>query len=281
MTLREQLAKKAKKGRLRAFFIALVFHGLLAAFLFIGIRWNTQTPQPIQIEVFTPPSVSVAKPVEPPVPEVKPEPTVEKPLPPPKPVELPAPDLAIEKKKIEKQEREKEKIELERKEKLKAEKKQLEKEVTEKEKARKETEKLNAEKLAADKVKTEKLETEKRETKQQERIKQLQQQAGATVGATEGAKTGVTDADYVGRLISVISRNTVFSAGEVDGNPIASFVVELNPDCSIRSVRLTKSSRASAWDQAAERAIRKTDPFPKPTGGNCPARMDVTHRPQQ
>jgi hypothetical protein len=36
MTLREQLAKKAKKGRLRAFFIALVFHGLLAAF--VGIH---------------------------------------------------------------------------------------------------------------------------------------------------------------------------------------------------------------------------------------------------
>lgn len=276
MTLREQLAKKAKKGRLRALTIALVFHGLLAAFLFIGIRWNTQTPQPVQIEIFTPPSVATTKPVETPVPEVKPEQKaekpieklVEKPIAPPKPVELPPPDLAIEKQKIEKQkqERGKEKVELDRQEKIKADKKQAEKESVEKEKIRKEAEKL---------------ETEKREAKQQERIKQLQQQAGAQAGATEGAKTGVTDADYVGRLIAVISRNTVFSAGEVDGNPIASFIVELNPDCSIRSVRLTKSSRASAWDQAAERAIRKTDPFPKPSGGNCPARMDVTHRPQQ
>ncbi len=276
MTLREQLAKKAKKGRLRALTIALVFHGLLAAFLFIGIRWNTQTPQPVQIEVFTPPSVATTKPIETPVPEVKPEQKaekpiekpVEKPIASPKPVELAPPDLAIEKKRIEKQkqEREKEKIELDRQEKIKADKKQAEKESVEKEKIRKETEKL---------------ETEKREAKQQERIKQLQQQAGAQAGATEGAKTGVTDADYVGRLIAVISRNTVFSASEVDGNPIASFIVELNPDCSIRSVRLTKSSRASAWDQAAERAIRKTDPFPKPSGGNCPARMDVTHRPLQ
>jgi colicin import membrane protein len=276
MTLRDQLAKKAKKGRLRALSIALVFHGMLAAFLFVGIRWNTQTPQPIQIEVFTPPTVVVEKPVETPIPEVKPEPEV-KPKPEikpeakvekPKTVDLPPPDLATEKKKAEKKRREleKEEAEADRLAKIKSDKKQADKELAEKDKARKETEKVEA---------------EKREAKQQERIKQLQQQAGAQAGAAEGAKTGVTDADYVGRLIAVISRNTVFSAGEVDGNPIASFVVDLNPDCSIRSVRLTKSSRASAWDQAAERAIRKTDPFPKPSGGNCPARMDVTHRPQQ
>jgi colicin import membrane protein len=288
MTLRDQLAKKAKKGRLRALLIALLFHGLLAVLLFIGIRWKTQTPQPVQIEVFTPPTVSVAQPTDTPAPEVSPppkpekivEPTpTEKPVKTLKPIELPAPDLTIEKQKAEKIKAEKEKAEKQKQEQA------------DRDKNRKESEKLNAEKLkaekavaekaTADKLAAEKAKTEKREAKQQERIKQLQQQAGAATGATEGAKTGVTDADYVGRLIAIISRNTVFSAGEVDGNPIASFVVELNPDCSIRSVRLTKSSRAAAWDQAAERAIRRTDPFPKPSGGPCPARMDVTHRPQQ
>ncbi len=295
MTLREQLAKKAKKGRLRALFIALLFHGLLAAFLFIGIRWKTQTPQPVQIEVFNPPATASTKvsEVESPKPEPKPEiepkpeplPAVKTPQPePPKLAKPPAPDLATERE-IERKKAEREKLEREKTEQELLEKKKLEKQKVESEKAEKlkieKADKLKAEKVAAEKLATEKAESEKREAKQQERIKQLQQQAGAQTGATEGAKTGVTDADYVGRLIAVISRNTVFSANEVEGNPIASFVVELNPDCSIRSIRLTKSSRAAAWDQAAERAIRKTDPFPKPSGGNCPARMEVTHRPQQ
>ena len=58
MLKRDAISKHYKRGGLRALLLALLFHGGLIALLFIGVRWNTKDPEPIQIEIFTPPSVA-------------------------------------------------------------------------------------------------------------------------------------------------------------------------------------------------------------------------------
>jgi len=56
--------------------------------------------------------------------------------------------------------------------------------------------------------------------------------------------------------------------------------VQLRPDCSLISVKLQKSSGFPAWDQAAERGIERTDPFPRPGGSACQSVIEITRGPR-
>jgi colicin import membrane protein len=76
-----------------------------------------------------------------------------------------------------------------------------------------------------------------------------------------------------------VRANTTY-AQEIQGNPRAEFDVRLQPNGKLISVKLTKSSGVSAWDLAAERAIRRTDPFPCPSTGACAAELTVSHGPR-
>ena len=66
----------------------------------------------------------------------------------------------------------------------------------------------------------------------------------------------------------------------IPGMTTFDFALRLQPKGRLVSVRLTRSSGSAAWDDAAERAIRRTDPFPCPTNGACPAEMELTHGPR-
>lgn len=271
MDIREQLKANQSRGRLRAFLFSLLIHGLLAVMLLVGVSWKTQTPEPVQIEIFSPPTVAVTPPPEP-KPEAKTEePQVEpKPQPKPEPKPVVKPDLTTEK----------------QKEALLAERKEAERKIQEAKLKEAKLKEAKAQEAKAQEAKAQEAklkeakDREKQEAAHQERIKKLQQQAGAAVGAQEGSKSGTVDADYAGRLRSLISRNTVFSGLEVEGNPQANFSVELSPDCAILKVTRQRSSGSRAWDEAAERAIRRSDPFPKPRDGGCPAKIEVNHRPK-
>ena len=276
MSKRDAIRKYYKRGGLRAVLLALLFHVGLIALLFVGVRWNTKNPEPIQIEIFTPPSGAAV--VERPLiertiteaekPAVKPSPA--EPIKPqivPSPKLVVQPDIALEKKKPEKLE--KAQLEKEQLAKDKLEKAKLEKEKTEK-----------ADKIAkAEKA----LKAEKSAQEADENIKRLvadqQRQAGAQTGAVAGAKTGTADPNYAGRVKAAVVRNTVFRTDDLVGSPASDFRVTLTPDCTVRDVKLLKPSGNNAWDQAAERAIRKTDPFPTPADGKCPPYQDLTHRP--
>lgn len=256
MSKRVAISQYNKRGGLRAGLLALLFHIGLIVLLIVGVRWNTKDPEPIQIEIFSPASTAASADL--PTPAAEKRPVIAA------PVELvkPAlqPDIALEKKKQ-----------------AKLDKEQLEKEQLAKDK-------LAAEKLAKEKVvKAEKLKAEKSAQDADENIKKLvadqQRQAGAQTGTLAGAKTGTADPNYAGRVKSAVVRNTVFRTDDVIGSPAADFRVTLTPDCAIRDVKLIKASGNSAWDQAAERAIRKTDPFPTPADGKCPPYQDLTHRP--
>ena len=268
---RDAISKHNKRGALRAGLLALLFHVGLIALLFVGVRWNTKDAEPVQIEIFTPPSAP-SKTVE-----VEPEPAP-KPVPKIEPKEEPKveikPDIALEKKKLEKEKA------LALKQTAALEKQNLDKQILDKQK-------LDAQKSdsAAKAAKAAKAEAAAKDAAKEsdENIKKLvadqQRQAGAQTGAQAGAKTGVADPNYAGRVKSAVVRNTVFRSDDVVGSPAADFRVTLTPDCAVRDVKLIKPSGNSAWDQAAERAIRKTDPFPTPADGKCPPYQDLTHRP--
>ncbi len=129
-------------GRWRAVTLAITVHGALLVMLWIGVRWQNDTPLVVEAEVWSPQVREAApKPQPQPEPEVKepPKPVpkeVPVPVVPPKPVEKVAPvikppvidpEIALEQEKKRKAEQLKERLEEERQEKLKklAKEKQL------------------------------------------------------------------------------------------------------------------------------------------------------------
>jgi colicin import membrane protein len=129
-------------GRWRAITLAVAVHGALLILLWIGVRWQNDTPLVVEAEVWSPQIREAApKPQPEPEPEVKeaPKPVpkeVPEPVAPPKPVEKVAPvikppvidpEIALEQEKKRKAEQLKERLEEDRQEKLKklAKEKQL------------------------------------------------------------------------------------------------------------------------------------------------------------
>ncbi|MFM7254923.1 MAG: TonB C-terminal domain-containing protein [Betaproteobacteria bacterium] len=124
------------------------------------------------------------------------------------------------------------------------------------------------------------------------RAKQDAPKTGAPGGAREGnvnqgQSSGVggtgssADAGYAARIRSAIRANTVFNASGLVGNPQARFLVTLSPSCEVLQVRLEASSGNKAWDEAAERAIARTSPFPRPPSGPCDRYLEISHRPRE
>ena len=158
----------------------------------------------------------------------------------------------------------------------KAEKEKAEKEKAEKEKAEK------AEKVAAQKAAAEKAAAQRQaaEARRKAAVSALLSQAGDADSTTiHGSTSGARDAGYAARVSSAIRNNTTFFQ-QISGNPKAVFDVRLDRDGRIQDVRLKHSSGNAAWDSAAERAIRRTDPFPCPRSGSCESTLEIHHGPQ-
>ena len=102
-------------------------------------------------------------------------------------------------------------------------------------------------------------------------------EAGAT--AQRGSPSGAIDGAYQAKVASAVRANTIYTQA-IQGNPKTEFEVRLQPNGRIVSVRMTRSSGQEAWDVAAERAIRRTDPFPCPRNDACPASLGVSHTPR-
>ncbi len=116
-------------GRWRAIGLAVLVHLALFAFLWIGVRWQSNTPTTIEAEVWSP-EPHQAAPVAPPVKQPVAPPAPAEPAPPPPPVKaapqpeakeppLENPDIALEREKKRKAEQEKTRLEQERQAKLK------------------------------------------------------------------------------------------------------------------------------------------------------------------
>ena len=210
---------------------------------------------------------------------------------------------AEEQARVTEQEREKaerEKAERERLEREKAERERLERERldraerAERERAeRAERDRLERERIERDRAERAKAEREAAEQRRKNNIDRdiarSQAEAGegsrpSTGGGSSGASGGGSSSsrnnEWQVRVKSAIRENTTFVAPpDMTGNPQVVFRVTLSPDCALIRVDRINSSGVPSWDQAAERAVRKTNPFPRFPSGQCPSSFELTSRP--
>ena len=281
-------------GRGRAIALAAAVHVALLAFLWIGVRWQNETPIAVEAEIWSP-QIREAAPL--PQPEVlrTPKPVADIPVrPTPSPVEkiVPEdpPDIALEQLKKRKAEQRKERL-LEQQEEEKIKKKADEKRLAVEKQAQQSQqrdeatkEKALLKKAALDKKRqADELEKKQLAKLQADEMNRITAGVAGTGGTGTAPKSqgGRADPGYVQRVGARIKSNTIFNvADDVDGNPAVEYTVELLPDGSIRGIRKTKSSGVAGFDEAVRRAIEKSAPFPADKSGIAPASFTMTHRPK-
>jgi colicin import membrane protein len=284
-------------GRGRAIVLAVLVHAALFAFLWIGVRWQSETPATIEAEVWSPDTREAAPapvPVKQPEPVKEPEPKpVIKEIPKPVTVEPPVkrPDIALEQEKKRKAELEKKRLEQERQLKQKAEAEREAKLKQEQERLAKQ----KAEEQRIAKEKAEKKKTDEAKRKQQEvedqklakiRDEEMQRITGGVTG-TGGTGTapksqgGQADSGYAARVAAKIKSNITFNVPEsLATNSPVQYQVDLLPDGSVSGIRQLKSSGVPGFDEAVRRAIEKSQPYPKDKSGSVPSSFIGTHKPK-
>lgn len=286
-------------GRWRAIMLAVLVHAALFIFLWVGVRWQSETPATIEAEIWNPEPREAAPPLPPvkqpePVKEEQPKPVVRET---PKPVveEPPVkkPDIALEQEKKRKAELEKKRLEQEQQEKLKrkAEEERLAKQKQKEEQDRLAKQKAN-ERIAKEKAEKKKAAEEarrKQEEAQQklldkmhaEDMKRLETSLDAGTGNAAKAQGGAASQQWAARIQAKIKSNIIFNPPEtLNTNPAVEFEVDLLPDGSIAGMRKLKSSGLPGWDEAVARAIERSKPFPKDQSGKVPSSFVGTHRPK-
>jgi len=220
-------------GKVPAIVLAVLVHVLLAVFLIFGVHWQNRQPEAVVAELWDSLPAPVAEKVEP-APEIKPEP---KPAPKPevkpepkvveKAIEPPKPDIVLEKKKEVKKEPPKKPEPMPKPDRFKDIRADLERETA----------------------------TLRRQAETDRILDQMKRDA-----AMFAAKA---DAAYIGKLKGKIKSNIVLPP-DIAGNPEAIFDVVQLPTGEVMSVKLRKASGHRAYDDAVERAIRKSSPLPRP-----------------
>jgi colicin import membrane protein len=219
-----------RAGSVRSFALAFAIHGLLFAFLYFGIRWQSRPPATIEAELWSEPPrpsapavVTAPKaPPQPPKPVVRAEPRPE-----PAP---PKPDIAV------------------KEEKKKPEPK---KEVREK---------PNDEAVKAALM--------KEEVQKDVLSRATRELATAKSSSAESAANQRRLEEWADRVRSLIRKDVKPAiADAVPGNPEAVFEVKLLPGPRVGTVRKIKSSGNLPYDEAAQRAIEANERLPIPPAG--------------
>lgn len=263
----------APSAQWRSMVLAAMVHGLLLAFLWVGVRWQSQQTIAVEAEVWDMTTRQAAPklvPVEIAQPETEKDPV--KVLPKVEPLEDPEIALMQEKKRQLKEKKKQEELnKLEHEKELKAE--------------------LKKEKLAEQKKKTDEADAKKKLlTKEQsvrdkvfaENMKRLAGQAGSggTGDAAKSSGNNRGDPSYAARIAAKVRSNTVFNASDTSANnPTVEYRIDLLPDGSLRgAIRKLKSSGVPAFDDAVEKAIEKSLPFPRDKSGEVPASIVYVHK---
>lgn len=239
-------------GKKAAAALTVAVHVALIVLLVYGIRWQTRTPEAVEVELVrampAPAPAAVAPPEPAPAPKIQPKTETKAE---PKPAPPPRPDIALKEKEKPKPKPEPKSVPMvepkPKPESDKASRQMLDKE-------------LKA--LAA------------------EREKQMAAQELAQVKAAQAAAArSKAAADYIGRIKGKIKGNIVLPP-DIKGNPEAIFDVVQLPSGEILSVKLKKASGHAAYDNAIERAILKSSPLPKPEQGDLFSRnLELKFRP--
>lgn len=258
-----------------AFALALAMHALLVAALWLSVQWRTEPAGAVVVELWGAPPA--------------PEPAVVAPPPPPPPVatpelERPQAEIVIEQKKKPEPPRPDPK-------KAEADKRRAEEERQRQaaEAKRVEAAKKQAELERRKREEAQAAEALKREAQQREAVRQAEEarmraQAGSgNAGApTEGlaGTGGAGDPGYAAQLVALIRPRIVFAVPEnTPASVYAEFQVDLLPTGEILAVRKLKASGLPGYDEAVERAIRRTDPFPRKRDGSVERTVIIRFRP--
>lgn len=244
-------------------------------------------------------------PAPPPPPPPPPPPQAVKP---PEPAPTPkVPDIALEREKKLKEQKERERElerQVEQQKKLEAQKKaaqeKKEAEARKREEEEAERKKDEQKKLAEQKRKQEaeaKQQAEAAKKKEADAkqaaqaaadraatLKRMQAMAGTGNENSTGtaARASGPSGGYGARIAAKVRPNIVYPDAEtVSGNPTAEFDVSLAPDGTIVGVKLRKSSGVPAWDEAAERGLRRTETLPRDIDGRVFPSLTVALQPKR
>ena len=281
--------------------------------------WSTTVqqaaPRLSQPPAPTPAPAPAPTPAPPPPPPPPPPPQVRAPEPPP-PRE---PDIALEREKKLKEQKEQKERELEqaqaKQQQLKAEAaRKAAQEKKELEAKRRAEEEAEARQEAKEKAQLDARKKKEAEAKQQQQQQQAEAAAAAKKKEADAAKQAAADraatlkrmqglagasgddnatgtalkssgpsGSYGGKVAAAVRPNVVFpDADLVSGNPAAEFDVRLAPDGTIVGTpKLVKSSGLPAWDQAALRALQKTERLPRDIDGRVPTALIVQLKPKR
>jgi colicin import membrane protein len=244
-------------------FLAGTVHLLLIAFLWLGVQWQSKVTTAVEAEVW---DMTVRQAAPLPVEAVPPEPIVEKITEPLQIKEEPKedPEIAIA------QEKKKRQLEQDKIQELRK-KREKELELAKK----KEQEKLAALKLQKDKEIQDKIFVEN--------MRRLSGQASKVGGVGDSAKsTGNNrgDPSYADRIAAKVRPNTIYVVSDTSSNnPTVEYQINLFPDGSLRGpLRKEKSSGVLAFDEAVEKAIEKSLPFPRDKSGSVPPSIHYVHK---
>ncbi len=255
-----------RHGGTRAFALAVVMHGVLFAFLWVGIRWNND-PVGVDAEIWDVTTQMAAPRAPEPEPQPEPEPPARTPEPPPPPPEVvkpvqPNPDIALQKKKEKEKKEAEEKKLAELKKKLEDAKREAELEKQEKQ------EKEKAKKLA---------DLKEKEKLAKTRAAEMQRIMGSAAAGSTGTAARSTapnlDKGYVAKLRTKIMGRIDYPGAKQDIE--ARFMVSQLPSGEVMSVKKTKSSGVAAYDTAVENAIYKASPLPKRDDGTVARELEL------
>ena len=216
--------------KLPAGLLALVVHGAFFAFLYVGFAWQTQPPAAMSVDLWKNLPDDVAAPVVQAPPVVNPAP-VAPPVPEVKPAPPPVvtkPDIVMPAKKPDTK---------------------------------------RAEEKPAHPVEPKKIEVKPQPKPQPKSVEPSPaEREAARVQAAQAAQAeavGRVVDEYMAKISSKIRRNIVMPP-DVLNDARAEFSVTLLPGGSVLNARLTRSSGNTAYDNAVERAILKSQPLPLP-----------------
>lgn len=292
-------------GRWRAITLAALVHAALLAFLWVGIRWQNQTPIAVEAEIWNPITEQAAPRAAPlPIektaaePEIRPAPApVAKPLPKPDLTPLAKPDIALaqeKKRKALKEQQERAEEEQRQKKALKQDQERLKKQKIADQKlaekadalAQKKREAEDAKKAAADKKRKQDAADDAKLAKMRE--DNMRQLTGATgsgannsTGSAAKSQGSGRDTAYEQKIAAKIKSNTIFNVpDDLTGNPGVVYEIRLYPDGSTGEIQLKKPSGVPGFDEAVKRAIKKSEPFPADKSGKFPPSITLSHKPK-
>jgi len=249
---------RTQHDTLPSFALALGMHALLFGYMTYVVRWHTETPPPVVAELW----VSTPTPVEtPPAPPPPPPPKVEAPEPP-----KPDADIVTKEEKKPPPKKEEPKVEEKKPPPPPPPKKEVPKKDLIADLMKKQEEKSRAERDAIRQAEA-------------DRISQQMAQ-DALVGTPQPGAGAARNADYIARLTALIKSRIVYAVPEGTSTSVyADVQVELLPTGEVASIRFIKASELPEYDAAVERAIRRTDPFPRKPDGTIDRTITIRFRP--